>query len=177
MKTSNFIFKVLHIIAWIIFVGLCIEACGLLVNFIVSIYKPEFIDRLYQKMNLIELYHYNNWLFYCIYSLILSVAFLKSYLFYIVIMLLFKLDLSQPFNQFVSDRITKISYFTFLIGILSYISNKTIYKIQNQNINTSNLTDFYSDSEAFILMAAIIYIIAAIFKKGIELQNENDLTI
>src|SRR5690606_27329994 len=98
-----------------------IEACGLLVNFIVSIYKPEFIDRLYQKMNLIELYHYNNWLFYCIYSLILSVAFLKSYLFYIVIMLLFKLDLSQPFNQFVSDRITKISYFTFLIGILSYI--------------------------------------------------------
>lgn len=92
-------------------------------------------------------------------------------------MLLFKLDLSQPFNQFVSDRITKISYFTFLIGILSYISNKTIYKIQNQNINTSNLTDFYSDSEAFILMAAIIYIIAAIFKKGIELQNENDLTI
>ena len=177
MKTSNFIFKVLHVIAWIIFVGLCIEACGLLVNFIVSIYKPEFIDRLYQKMNLIELYHYNNWLFYCIYSLILSVAFLKSYLFYIVIMLLFKLDLSQPFNQFVSDRITKISYFTFLIGILSYISNKTIYKIQNQNVNTSNLADFYSDSEAFILMAAIIYIIAVIFKKGIELQNENDLTI
>jgi hypothetical protein len=177
MKTSNFIFKVLHIIAWVIFVGLCIEACGLLVNFIVSIYKPEFIDRLYQKMNLIELYHYNNWLFYCIYSLILSVAFLKSYLFYIVIMLLFKLDLSQPFNQFVSDKITKISYFTFVIGILSYISNKTIYKIQNQNINTSNLTDFYSDSEAFILMAAIVYIIAVIFKKGIELQNENDLTI
>jgi hypothetical protein len=177
MKTSNFIFKVLHIIAWVIFVGLCIEACGLLVNFIVSIYKPEFIDRLYQKMNLIELYHYNNWLFYCIYSLILSVAFLKSYLFYIVIMLLFKLDLSQPFNLFVSDRITKISYFTFVIGILSYISNKTIYKIQNQNINTNNLTDFYSDSQAFIIMAAIVYIIAVIFKKGIELQNENDLTI
>jgi len=26
-------------------------------------------------------------------------------------------------------------------------------------------------------MAAVIYIIAAIFKKGVEIQNENDLTV
>ena len=29
----------------------------------------------------------------------------------------------------------------------------------------------------FILMGAVIYIIATIFKKGVDIQNENDLTI
>jgi hypothetical protein len=33
------------------------------------------------------------------------------------------------------------------------------------------------DGQAFILMAAVLYIIAAIFKRGIELQTENDSTI
>ena len=33
-KRNNFVFKGLHIVAWIIFVGLCIEAGGLLVNFV-----------------------------------------------------------------------------------------------------------------------------------------------
>ena len=42
---------------------------------------------------------------------------------------------------------------------------------------TNNLNEFWADSEAFIIMAAIIYIIAQIFKKGIEIQNENELTI
>ena len=40
-----------------------------------------------------------------------------------------------------------------------------------------NLNQFWEDSQAFILMAAVIYIIATIFKKGVEIQNENDLTV
>ncbi|HCM77099.1 MAG TPA: DUF2975 domain-containing protein, partial [Cytophagales bacterium] len=42
-KTNNFIFTGLKIVAWIIFVGLCIEAGGLIVNFFFSLYKPEFV--------------------------------------------------------------------------------------------------------------------------------------
>jgi len=34
-----------------------------------------------------------------------------------------------------------------------------------------------SDSQAFILMEAVIFIIETIFKKGIEEQIENDLTV
>ena len=45
-KRNNFVFIGLHIIAWVIFVGLCVEAGGLIVNFIFSLYKPEFIQNL-----------------------------------------------------------------------------------------------------------------------------------
>ena len=51
-KTNNLIFKGLSIIAWIIFVGLCIEAGALIVNFIISFFKPEIIQNLYQKLDL-----------------------------------------------------------------------------------------------------------------------------
>jgi hypothetical protein len=40
-----------------------------------------------------------------------------------------------------------------------------------------NLNQFWADSQAFILMGAVIYIIATIFKKGVDIQNENDLTV
>lgn len=42
---------------------------------------------------------------------------------------------------------------------------------------TDPLNQFWEDSQAFILMAAVIYIIATIIKRGVELQNENDLTV
>ncbi|MNK54574.1 hypothetical protein D3C87_735610 [compost metagenome] len=176
-KKTNFIFKVLHIVAWLIFVGLCIEAGGLVVNFVFSIYKPEFIPNLYQKLDLIEMYNRSQWAFFGMYTFIMSVAILKAYLFYIVIMLMYKLDLSNPFNGYVSSQITQISSYTFFIGIVSLIGQEIAKNLQHHGYKTDNLNSFWGDSEAFILMAAIIYIIAIIFKKGIEIQAENDLTI
>ena len=46
-KTNNFVFWALYVIAWIIFVGLCIEAGGLIVNFVFHLYNPEIIQNLY----------------------------------------------------------------------------------------------------------------------------------
>ncbi len=56
-KRNNFLFIGLHIVAWLIFVGLCIEAGGLIVNFVFSIYRPEFVQNLYQKLDLSEMYN------------------------------------------------------------------------------------------------------------------------
>ena len=175
--SNNFIFKILHIIAWIIFVGLCIEAGGLIVNFIVSIYNPGFVKNLYQKLDLSEMYSDNKWVFFGVYSFILVIALMKCYLFYVVIMLMHKIDLSKPFNNFASEQIMKISYCTFSIGILSYIAQQTTKNLHHYGYDTGNLNQFWDDSQAFILMAAVIYVIATIFKKGVEIQNENDLTV
>ncbi|NUO01685.1 MAG: DUF2975 domain-containing protein [Saprospiraceae bacterium] len=174
---SNFVFKALNIVAWIIFVGLCIEAGGLIVNFVFSLYKPEFVQNLYQKLDLSEMYSRSKWAFFNMYTFILVISILKAYLFYVVIRLIYKLDLSNPFNRYVSEQITQISYLTLSIGLLSYIARQTAKNLMHRGYEIDQLSQFWVDSEAFILMAAIVYIIAIIFKKGIELQNENDLTI
>lgn len=176
-KTNNLVFKGLHIVAWVIFIGLCIEAGGLIVNFFFSLYNPEFIQNLYQKLDLIEMYKDSKWAFFSMYSFILVIAILKAYLFYVVIRMLSKLDLSKPFSDFVSGQITQISYFTLSIGLLSYLARRTTQSLHHRGYEIDQLNQFWVDSQAFILMGAVIYIIAAIFKKGVAIQNENELTV
>ncbi len=176
-KTNNFIFKGLHIVSWIIFVGLSIEAGALIVNLLFSIFNPDIVQHLYQKLDLRDLYHQNRWVFFSMYSFILFISVLKASLFYVVIRLLSRLDLTKPFNDYVSTQITLLSYYTFSIGIISYIARQTAKNMQHHGYVLDNLGQFWGDSQAYILMAAVIYIIATIFRKGLEIQNEIDLTV
>jgi hypothetical protein len=176
-KTNNFVFKGLYIVAWVIFVGLCIEAGGLIVNFFFSLFKPEFVQNLYQKLDLTEMYNESEYVFFGIYGFILAISILKAILFYRVIILMHKMDLTKPFNTFVSNQIMQISYYTLSIGLLSLIARQITKNLIKHGFTTDSLNQFWVDSQAFFLMGAVIYIIATIFKKGVEIQNENDLTV
>ena len=166
-KTNNFVFWGLYIIAWIIFVGLSIEAGGLIVNFFFSLYNPDFVQNLYQS----------KLAFFGVYSFILIISILKACLFYLVIRLMHKMDLLKPFNTFVAGQISQMSYYTLSIGLLSYIARQLVENLMHYGFVPANLNQFWADSQAFILMGAVIYIIATIFKKGVDIQNENDLTV
>jgi len=176
-KTNNFVFWGLYIMAWLIFVGLSIEAGGLAVNFFFSLYKPEFVQNLYQKLDLTEMYRDSRLAFFGVYSFILIISILKACLFYAVIKLMHTMDLSKPFSAFVAKQISYVSYYTVSIGLLSHIARQLTTNLMHHGFGTENLNQFWADSEAFILMAAVIYIIATIFKKGVDLQTENDLTV
>ena len=176
-KRNNFVFKALNVVAWVIFVGLCIEAGALIVNFIYSLFKPEIVHNLYQKLDLSEMYNLNKWIFFGIYSFILFIAVLKAFLFYVVSMLLYKLNLSKPFDSYVAGQIKKISYYTLSIGLISYMARQTANSLQHYGIEIDAVNQFWGDSQAWILMAAVIYVIATIFSRGVEIQNENDLTV
>lgn len=146
-------------------------------NFFFSLYEPEFVQNLYQKLDLIQMYKESSLSFFGIYSFILIISVLKAFLFYIVIRLMHKMDLSKPFNSFVSRQISLMSYYTLSIGLLSYIARQLVKNLMHQGFVPDNLNQFWADSQAFILMGAVIYIIATIFKKGVAIQNENDLTV
>lgn len=176
-KANNFVFWSLYIVAWLIFVGLSIEAGGLLVNFFFAWLKPEVVPNLYQKLDLSELYQGSDAAFFGMYSFILVISILKTVLFYTVIRLMHRMDLSKPFDAFVSRQIFQISYYTLSVGLLSYIARQTAKNLASHGLATENLGQFWVDSQAFVLMGAVIYILATIFKKGVDLQTENDLTV
>jgi hypothetical protein len=175
--SNNFVFNGLKIVSWIIFVGLCIEAGALIVNFFFSLFNPEIVPNLYQKLDLSDMYARSKWTFFSMYSFILFISILKAYLFYLVIVLVTKINLSKPFSNFVSKQILQISYYTFSIGLLSYIARQIAKNLQHHGYNIDMLNQFWADSQAFIIMAAVVYVIATIFSKGVALQNENDLTV
>lgn len=176
-KTNNFVFTVVQVVSWIIFVGLSIEAGALLVNFVFSIFKPVAVHNLYQKLDLSQMYNRSKLTYYNMYSFLLVISILKAILFYVVIRLLLKINLMNPFDSYVSRQISLMSYYTFSIGILSYIAKEATRNLMHKGFDTNKLNEFWSDSQAFILMAAVIYVIAIIFERGVELQNENELTV
>lgn len=176
-KTNNFVFKGLKIVAWVIFVGLCIKAGSFILNFIFSIYNPEFVQNLYPKLDLSEMYDRNKGAFFSMYTFILVISTMKALLFYQVIKLVSKINLLKPFNRFVSRQISIISYFTLIIGLISFTAGHTAKNLQFHGYNIDMLNPFWADSQAFILMAAVVYIIAIIFSKGVENQEELEETV
>jgi hypothetical protein len=176
-KTNNFVFWGLYVIAWIIFVGLSIEAGGLVVNFVFHLYDPEIIENLYQNLDLIELYKNSQSTFYNVYSFIITISILKAVLFYTVIAMMHKMNLSKPFSNLVEKKISMISYYALSIGLLSYIANQVVKNLNHRSMIPDSFNQFFGDSEGFILMGAVIYIIAQVFKTGVKLQEENDLTV
>ena len=88
-----------------------------------------------------------------------------------------RLNLKQPFNERVANIISQLSTITLSIGALGILGHQIIKKLVFYFPMMQSKTIFTDDRSAFILMGAILYIIAFIFKKGVELQNENELTV
>ena len=176
-KNSVLVFKFLEVVAWIIFVGVCIETGALIVNFVYSLWNPLVLKNLYNKLDLSAMYEQSQFVFFLIYSFILSISLLKAFLFYEVIKLIGKLDLQMPFSVFVSNQISRIRTVTFTIGLLSIIATKVVHNFSEKGFDVNQLNEYWTDGKAFILMSAVLIIIATIFKRGIELQSENDLTV
>ncbi|KQT15312.1 hypothetical protein ASG31_15405 [Chryseobacterium sp. Leaf404] len=84
-----------------------------------------------------------------------------------------RVDFQNPFNQETSDLISKLSSSALLLGILNIVFSSIIPLLFKGNF----VIDFSFESFNFLIMAAILYIVSLIFKKGVELQSEIDLTI
>lgn len=110
-------------------------------------------------------------------SFIILISTLKAYLFYLVVKIFFKLNFVKPFSVEIAKLIEKISFEVASIAIVGAIAKQYTKRLIHSGYDISNAQEYWNDTGAFLIMAATIYVIAQVFKKGIELQNENDLTV
>jgi hypothetical protein len=182
-KGTDFLFKVLNVLAWIIFIGLCIESGGLIVNAFVSIFiNPVASSKCWGGLNLYDLYQFNESHFISLVVLMIIVSVLKSILFYLIVNLFHKkkLNLSTPFNETMGKYIFNLSYLSFGIGLFIYCGNhfsNWLKIINNDKILPSLQQLNFEGGDVWLFMGVILLIFAMIFKKGIEIQSENDLTV
>lgn len=182
-KGTDFAFKSLNILAWFIFVGLCIETGGLIVNAFISLFiNPMASSRFWGGRNLYALYQFNQSHFVTIVSLLIIVSILKSILFYLIVNIFHKksLNLSNPFNEQLGRFLFNLSYLALGIGIFSWWGNNfnNWLKMIDKTVLSQDLYNIkFEGADVWIFMATILLIFALIFKKGIELQTENDLTV
>lgn len=106
------------------------------------------------------------------YTLIFCIAFI--YLFILIIKVLKKLKNSHPFSRETAHLILKISNGFFYLGYASILID-FIFEIFKGEISFSY--DLGSQNLQFFLLAGVIYVVGQVYKRGVELQSENDLTI
>lgn len=176
-KKNDFILKALNVVSWIVFIGLCIEAGALLFNFVLTLFNPIAANNIYKGLNLSALYEMNFSQYIGVMSFVVVLSLMKAYLFYLVVKIFMKLNLVKPFNVEIAKLIEKISYEAFIIAIVSVIAHQYSKRIIQSGYELDVVAQYWNEIGAFLMMAAIIFVISQIFKKGIELQNENDLTV
>lgn len=176
-KRTDFIINVLKIISWIIFIGFCIQAGALLFNYVYSLFRPIATKNLHLGLDLSEIYNQSKAFYTSLFSFIIALSILKAFVFYLVIKMLQKLNLVKPFSNEIYGLISKIGYYALSIGIIGLIADAYTKSLTHKGYNVNVIERYWSDNQAYLMMAAIIFVIAIIFKKGIELQNENDLTV
>ena len=158
--------------SWFAFIGLMIKAGAILFTYFLSINNAEVSKDLYEGINLFEYREYS----FIQYSFIIGYKILlyatEAYIAYLVIQLLRKLDIKQPFNLDVQQFMQQISKGIFYLWIIAIVHNTHMQIIGKKY-------DFEMDlfSSDFVFLSVIIFIFAQIVKRGIEIQSENDLTI
>lgn len=173
MKTSQ-ILKLMKVLSWIIFIGLCIKAGAILISFIVSIFiNQEATKKIYLGLDLSNLYNFSSNYYITLVVLLLIAIIMKALIFYLVIKLFYKFNENTPFNESIANLIHKISYATLLSGFIAVIGTAFCKWLKQQNI----LINFNWSAEELFFMAGIIFIISLFYKRGLEIQSENDLTI
>src|SRR5690349_9829629 len=115
--TTKLVLTILHVIAWIIFLGLCIKTGAILYSFFVSLaLNPEGAKNLYMELNLSGLYNYDKVYYILIASTIIVLSALKALMFYFVVKIFLKINFVKPFSEEVSRFISLIGYLALGIG-------------------------------------------------------------
>lgn len=176
-RKDDFIWKAIQVVCWLIFVGLCVQTGALVFNYVYSLLKPIATHNLYMGLDLSQLYSQSITNYSLLFSFAIALSALKAVAFYFVLKLFNKLKLVNPFTEIVSGLISTISYYAFAVGILGFIAHHFTKHLIHRGYDVNLIERYWDDSGAYLMMAAILFVIALVFQKGIELQTENDLTV
>lgn len=179
--TTKHILIVLNIITWIIFIGVCIEAGGFLFNSLYTLFiGPQNAEFFWNHLDLSSLYKFGKSHFITVTTIVNIVAILRAIMFFVIVKFLYdkKLDLSKPFNLEMRRFILNIGYLS--LGISFFCSWGTNYtdSLVRDGVTMPSIHQLrIAGADVWLFMSITLFVIAQLFKKGIELQTENDLTV
>lgn len=178
LENTNSVLRLMHILSWVIFIGLCINAGALFLSFLASVLlNPEAAGNLIFGLNLSELFQFNLVHYVALVLLIIIIACLKAWLFYLVIKIFRDTNMARPFSTPIYLLISNISYVALNIGILSIGTSLYSGWLNSVPGKFERPLEVISGGDLYLYFAGIIFIISLVFKRGIELQSENELTV
>lgn len=179
--STKLVLKILLVLSWIIFIGVCIEAGGCIFSAIYTLTINSVNAATFWVGNdLSGLYKYSPGHFFVETFLISISTTLKACMFYLIVKILHekKLDLSQPFSREVMIFITRVSWLAFGTGLFALWGVKYTGWLITQGVKMPDTEPLHlGGADVWLFMSVVLYVIAQIFKRGIEIQSENELTV
>jgi hypothetical protein len=162
----------------VVFIGYCIKAGAIAIVSIISFFvNADATENLYMGLDLYTLYEFNNIHFISLVLLLIFITSLKAYIFYLMIKVFLKINLIHPFSNEITKLISKIGAVAIQTGISIIFVSSYIEWVGKRFEHYIPVGGFLGSSLEYIFMGAIIYAIAQVFKRGVEIQSENELTI
>ena len=147
-----------------------------LTTLVASFINPDWAKRTYEvDLNLFSIREHSISFYVYAMCLTIAVSALKAFIWYVVFELLSKLTLQTPFSIVVEKKLERIAYLLLAVWIVSSIFWKTYMHYLSQA--TGIQLPANNTGDEYLFMAGIIYIISQVFKRGIEIQEENELTV
>lgn len=177
---TKHILKVLHALSWIIFIGICIEAGAIIGNAILTLAFPAGARHFWREVDLLALYGYDPGYFFVQALLIGIVAVMKACIFYLIVKMLHnkKLNMSRPFNPEMGRFMFSVSYLSLGIGLFSWWGVKYAAWLTEQGVEMPDVQHLrLGGADVWLFMGVTLFVVALIFKRGIEIQTENELTV
>ena len=173
-KRTSFILHTMNVIFWIIFIGLCIKTGSILYSYIVSMaINPIAAQNLNSGLNLSQLYNYDIAHYHLVVWMLIVLTGLKAFIGYWVVKIFLEMKIEKPFSEGVQKIISRISQIALWAGLLAVVAQAYTDWLMKKDVAIP--IDWASGETLFF--AGVIYIIAQVFSKGIELQSENELTV
>jgi hypothetical protein len=164
----------MNVIFWVLFIGLCIKTGTLLISYFVSIaYNPDAAQNLFMGLNLSGLYNFSIVHFSIIVFMLMMLTGLKAYIGYWVVKISLELRLEKPFSEGINNIITRISRIALGAGLLAIVAQAYSEGLMKKDLAIP-VNWAYGE---ILFFAGVIYMIALVFRKGMELQSENELTV
>lgn len=164
---------VMLILTWIAFIGLMIKPGAILVAYIVSCVNPEATRKMYPGLDQGALRQFSFWHYTLSVSFTLALYAMKAFVLYLVIKAMSAVNLVNPFKMEMVRILEWISYVLLGTWIIATLHNMhTGWLMKRTGIEQETWP-----AETFIFIAGLVFIISQIFKRGVEIQSENDLTV
>lgn len=171
MKTKRLL-KIMYFFAWFAFIGFSIKAVGIIIAYFISLGNEGAAKDLYHGMNLLVYKQHTITQYSIIVGQRLIQFSLQAYIAFLVLKLLNGLNIQRPFNANALKSMQKISFSLLLLWIIIVLHNFHVGILEASTGISAELI-----SSEFVYIAGIVYVFSLLFKRGLEIQSENDLTI
>jgi hypothetical protein len=165
--------KIVQVLAWVVLMLYVAEAGAILISYTIACFNTEGTKNIYRGLNLCDLRQFSFWYYTGFVFLMVALPLMKSWICFLVIKTLSKFNLKNPFTMEVARRLEKICFGTlgtWFVTLLSTVYTGLLMKITGKTYGNWLSTEF-------IAMVGLLFIITTVFRRGVEIQSENELTV